>query len=258
MLLLLTTQAALTTRRFQHWYWYDDSIANIMHENCSSEYTNYVDHYDNRWHLKFPILKTQINDGAWVYMHPLVSCLMKHLDELSKANMATASVFLGLTPTILALAGSTLAETTFLATRRPPLAFLLATGSPSVSPLRTFSHEDVPKMLERRGALGSHTLSSDNFALPKALTVIAEFTIAMAAIVNVLLVSYELGMKTILSFGTDVWFDPLMWCLLTGLAHLWGCMVFRHDVDILSPPPRRGKSIRERLSLWAQVSPLQV
>jgi hypothetical protein len=169
--------------------------------------------------------------------------------------MASAAVFLGLKPTILAVAGSTLAETTLLSARRPLLAFLLAMGSPSVPPLRAFHHEDVPKMLERRkGGLGLRKSSVNDSTTMKAIIITTEFALALAAIVNVVLVSYELGMKTILTFGDDVWFLPLLWTVFTGVPHRWGCMVFRQDVKMTSPPSRHRKSTWERIRLWAHVN----
>jgi hypothetical protein len=168
--------------------------------------------------------------------------------------MASAAVFLGLVPTILAVAGSTLAETTLLSTRRPLPALLLAMGSPSVPLLRAFYYEDVPRMLERRkGGMGLTNSFFGTGKVSKAIIVLVELGAVSAAITNVLLVCFELGAKGFLSFGLYTWHDPLMWSLLTGIPHLWGCMVFYRDVKMISPPSPRGKTFRERARLWAQV-----
>jgi hypothetical protein len=251
--ILPKTANTLTSRRFQNWYWYDNTFGNILRENCSSQYANYVNHHDNGWYINFPYRRDPNQTSPWVYIDPVVICLLDNTNDLNKANMAGASVLLGLAPTILATAGSTLAETSLLSIRRPLLAFLLALGSPSVPPLRTFHHEDIPGMLVRRkSGLTIELSSTGRIAVLNALIVLIEIILALAAIINVLLTSYELGMRTILSFGADVWFDPLMWSLFTLFPHVFGCLVLRNDVKILSPQPNYRKKLAERVRHWAR------
>ena len=197
--------ARLASKRFQHWHWYDASFANIIHENCSVEYNNYLSKYDSGWHFGSPYYDTQEGPGqSWTWMDPLINCLLDHTNELGKANMASAAVLLGLMPTILAAAGSTLSETALLSARRPLLAFLLATGSPAVLPVRTFQHDDVPKMLVRRKSGLTIELSSTSQTLYlKMIVVCIELILALAATANVILTSYELGISTIISWSAN-------------------------------------------------------
>lgn len=242
----------LTTHRFQHWYWYDESFANILRENCSVEYNNYVNRIDSHWYMQAPLHSKETSASPGTFLQPVLMCLLQYTNELVKANMASASVLLGLMPTILGYAGSTLAETNLLAVRRPLLALMLAMGSPSVPPRRALDHADVPSILERRK--GRHTLNAACGSLASNRAIAAmEMFLALAAFANVILTSYELGMKTFLAFQTDIWSLPLVWSLSTAAPHLWGCFLLQRDIQITSPRSHRGKPIIDRLRLWAQV-----
>ncbi|KAH8585554.1 hypothetical protein B0O99DRAFT_696354 [Bisporella sp. PMI_857] len=76
--------------------------------------------------------------GVWTYLYSVIDCFFNYMRDIDKAEMASAGVLLGLMPTIIASAGSTLADTALLVSKRPLLAFLLAIESPSVTPLRIF------------------------------------------------------------------------------------------------------------------------
>ena len=68
-------------------------------------------------------------------MSDVAEYLLENTPEVFKANMAAASVLLGLLPTILSLAGSSTLEVGLIALQRPFLASLLGTASPAVYPL---------------------------------------------------------------------------------------------------------------------------
>ncbi|KAH6865328.1 hypothetical protein BKA58DRAFT_443376 [Alternaria rosae] len=249
---LAVGEAALVTKRFESWFWYGEDLNTILHQNCSVEYSNWVNRYDSRWYTQWPKYVNAKETGIWVYANPLTDCLLTHISDLGKADMASAAIILGLVPTIIVISGSTLSETALLALRRPLLAFVLAIGSPSVPPLRTFQYEDVPKMLEqRKGQLARQVGASGRMSW-KYVVLGAQILIALGAVLNVLLTTFELGMKTILSFGMDAWFLPLIWVLSSVAPHLCGVMALRSDVTILSPPSSRGKPPKERFCLWLQ------
>lgn len=75
-------------------------------------------------------------------MATVTGCVLDGLAGADKANMASATVILGLLPSTLSLAGSNTAETGLLMLRRPMLAFLLGAGSPAINPPRTFEYLD--------------------------------------------------------------------------------------------------------------------
>jgi hypothetical protein len=59
--------------------------------------------------------------------------------------------------------------------------------------------------------------------------------------------------EDLFAIALTIWAHPLTWSVLPDIVHLWGCMAFRHDVEIVSPPSRRKKGFRERVRRWAQV-----
>lgn len=245
----------LTNKRFQDWYWYDDSFANMLRDNCSTEYANYLNHIDSHWYFSWPTYRTTGSAEYWVYMHPVLTCLLDITNELSKSEMGAAGVLLGLMPTILAYAGSNLVETALLAARRPLLAFLLGIGSPAVPVLRTFQHPEVHKMLKKRSAkhgLTVHVTRTVEVTTFRMLIVVAEYVLALAAIANCILAAYELGMKTYISWSADVFFHPLLWSLTPGLVHLFGVWTFRLDVSRIGPSRLDQTSFRERLWYWVK------
>ena len=86
-------------------------------------------------------------------MSNVTECLLKYAPEVSKADMAAASVLLGLLPTILSLAGSSTVEVGLVALQRPLLALLLGTASPAVNPLRTFEYGAPARLMSRENYL---------------------------------------------------------------------------------------------------------
>lgn len=96
-----------------------------MRENCSSVYHDYL---------------TLSDPWANYHVNNVVSCVLDHFDESGKAQLAAASVLLGLLPTILGMVGSNTVEIGLLALQRPVLAFLLSLGAPVISPIRSFEY----------------------------------------------------------------------------------------------------------------------
>ncbi|KAH9206237.1 hypothetical protein DL95DRAFT_315935 [Leptodontidium sp. 2 PMI_412] len=240
----------LQAQRFQKWYWYDDSLSLLVRINCSTEYTNYLEKQDSGWDSRYGAKPVK---GVWTYLYPVIDCLSNHMRDIDKAEMASAGVLLGLMPTIIASAGSTLVDTALLASRRPLLAFLLAMGSPSVTPLRTFQYEDVPNMLEsRKTVLGVQHSSISQSSTKRAIIVIIEIALALAASVNVFHTTYMLGVGTFISWSAHVTAHPLLWSLFTGWIHLWGSWAFRLDVEKALPPSRRKERLWSRIQYWAQ------
>ncbi len=82
-----------------------------------------------------------------------------------------------------------------------------------------------------------------------ALVVGIELILVLAAIGNVFYASYELGIKTAISWSGDVSFHPLMWSCLTGGVHIWGSMVLRQDVTEATPSRTQ---VGQRIRVWAK------
>lgn len=90
---------------------------------------------------------------------------MNAATEYTKANFASASVLLGLTPPVLATAGSTTPELALLASRRPMITITIVLGSPAVNALRAFDFSksvvDFKKVDNKRRDFNSQSEKRD-------------------------------------------------------------------------------------------------
>lgn len=140
--------------------------------------------------------------------------------------MASASVLLGMTPGLLATLGFSVAEISLLSVERPILSLLLSFGFPAVYPTRVLEYEDALEILKKTTKSPSFrwvTRSSRHQALISA----AEYILASVAIFNVVYTSYQLGVRTIISFRCVNSIFPLVWTLLPIFVHLPAALAFR-------------------------------
>lgn len=251
-----TAEAKLTNTRFEEWLWYDQTFASILRDNCSEEYNNYVNKIDTGWYNLWPEFSTyKYPDTRYIYSNPLITCLLGNANELAKADMASSGILLGLLPTILASVGSTLGETTLLASRRPILALLLAIGSPAVPVLRTFEQQDIHGMLRQRPGKQGVLIKMLQVKSARRLIVCLEFCLALAALINVVTIAWELSVKTIISWSADRAFHQLLWVLLPGPIHIVGACCFLLDVKIKKGRNKEVESrrtVREHFYQWIQ------
>jgi hypothetical protein len=142
---------------------------------------------------------------------------MSTLYESNKANMAAASVLLGLTPTILATVGPAIAEVALLSSRRPILSLLLCLGSPAAFPARFLAFEDPIKLLSpERPSILHHSHFPVRFAI---VTSFLQYVFAIAAILNLITTSLELGLKTVLSWRCSISWLPVIWAITPIACH---------------------------------------
>lgn len=80
--------------------------------------------------------------GPADYCYAHENCLLVNLPAAYLANYQAASVIMGLTPTLLASLGPSVAETSLLSAHRPLLSFLISLGAPAVYPMRVFDFID--------------------------------------------------------------------------------------------------------------------
>ncbi|RDW93828.1 uncharacterized protein DSM5745_01150 [Aspergillus mulundensis] len=122
--------------------------------------------------------------------HPLLNCILEQTSEAIKGDISGAVIALGLMPSILTLLGSNTAELALLARRRPFLALLLACGSPSVSPLRTFVYPSpVEDLKGRKGRLAPIYFSP----VQAACVSIVQYALVAGAVANVYLAAFYAG-----------------------------------------------------------------
>ncbi|KAI1733655.1 hypothetical protein F4680DRAFT_454718 [Xylaria scruposa] len=168
--------------------------------------------------------------------------------------MAAAAVVLGLLPTTLSLAGCNTAEIGLLALRRPILALLLATGAPSVSPIRAFEYREPIHML-RDGIVGFKAIFKLHESWAMAL-VFLQYFLVLGATANLVHVSWELGSQTVISFSSDSSYQPLLWYLFTLVIHTFGTLTvylrvsLRFDSNPLETNWKRRPLV---YGIWAKV-----
>lgn len=127
----------------------------------------------------------------------MATCLSEHIDDNDKADMQSATVILGLMPTILSYVGPTVGEMALLSSRRPVLAMLLVLGAPAIFATRPFEFDNPRKSLKK---------DAGNFVFRKqspfreTATVAAQYLLLSLAVTNCLLNSMQLGSSTILSW----------------------------------------------------------
>lgn len=231
LLLLFSAQlgsakSLVFTTQFQHWYpQYHYIWEAIMKENCTEEYERYLTGYRNQSNIDW------LGGGGTLsaITQPVMNCILEHSSPYIQSVTTCAQVLLGLTPTILALLGASSDELAMLSNvaHRPVLAALLATGNPSVYLARAFEYYDPKEDL--KGKEGRLTQRKPSCAYAY-LIVTAEYTIAMAAVVNVALISYDLGTKSISSFMSDNVLGPMTWASLVIPIHIGGIISMRYRV----------------------------
>ncbi len=206
-----------------------------LREECNAEYQNYL----NDTSTSNNQLSCKNCTAA-----PLSGCLLHAFREVDKANMASAAVILGILPTSLSLAGSATAETGLLSLRRPVLAFLLGAGAPAVNPTRTFNYGDpyVLMTMRRRG-----------LKIPQlrgflgVVVLVAEYALAMAAVANLGVVSWQLCIRTICSFSQDTIYMPALWSFFAAAIHIGGATAVALRVRLYE----KSKDGRyRRLGIW--------
>ena len=78
------------------------------------------------------------------------NCMLANVPAAYLSNYQAASVIMGLTPTLLASLGPSVAETSLLSAHRPLLSFLISLGAPVVYPMRVFDFTDPFSLLQHK------------------------------------------------------------------------------------------------------------
>jgi hypothetical protein len=131
--------------------------------------------------------------------------------------MASAAIILGIVPATLYLAGSSTAETELLSMQRPLLAFLIGAGAPAGSSIHTFNYGDPQELIQMRPNALSPPRIGHRWAF---VILIVEYTLALASIANLCLVSYQLCIRTISAFAQDTVYMPALWGFLAEAIHI--------------------------------------
>lgn len=217
---LLVSAGSAKDEKFQRWYpEFGFIFENALRNNCTAEYAGYL---AGKKSVQYVAIY-RFTGAGWTnqLVEPVVNCLLTSTSPYVQASMASAGVLLGLTPTILAAVGSSSDETAmlFILSKRPLLAVFLAGGSPAVFPMRSFEYQDPIKILrERRGRIYPPMLSNNGQLMIMAL----EYIFALAAVANVVTVSYELGVQVSCTFAPHLTYLILLWAVLNLAIHVSG------------------------------------
>jgi hypothetical protein len=210
IILFFSRAIAVHNHQFEQFYPQTaDVFTGIMANNCSSIFHQYLETPDK------PLVV------AYRTCALVIDCVLSNSPESIKANMASASVVLGLLPTIIALLGSTTPELSLLSSRRPLLAFLLSIGSPTVNPVRTFKyHDPVLALQEGRSKAIRHT------KFQSSLIVLLQYLALTAAVTNVWTVTWQLAQKTIMNISCGSLYLETLWVGFAVVVHFFGTIAF--------------------------------
>ncbi|KAL8301211.1 hypothetical protein RB597_001900 [Gaeumannomyces tritici] len=211
-------------------------IQEILRSNCSEELAAY---------------RTRENDAnppGLLYdpTRRVIECVMGHMEEFRKLDMAISAVLLGLTPTILqSLACSTL-DLAFLSLRRPVLALMLAVGSPIVSPTRAMAFQRGVEEVVAKGAAAAAAPPNAPHHHPRPLprgwwlVALAQYAAAGGCVANMANLSYELGVHAMTVISPRFTHQVALWGALVALVHVGASVGLRLRVRVegRAPPDR--------------------
>lgn len=130
---------------------------------------------------------------------------------------------LGLAPTILAVVGPSIEETTVLSVvgRRPFLALCIAASSPAVFPVRAFDNQDPVRIL---GAHADRLRPPRLFRQHAGSVMFLEYCVIAAAIANIATTSQQLGTQAISSLAPQVTTLPPLYAFSVVFIHISGAI----------------------------------
>lgn len=150
--------------------------------------------------------------------------MLANLPAAYLANYQAATVIVGLTPTILASLGPSVAETSLLSAHRPLLLFMISLGAPAVYPARVFEFTDPYSVLRHKEHLLRLPLWGTRSAI---ICSVLEYVFALAAATTIISTSVQLGAKTILVWNCTNQAMPLVWTFLSAAIHIGAALSYK-------------------------------
>ena len=193
--------------KFQQWYPELEAVYQYTSEiTCNVTRQGYLGSEEARSQLG-PV-------GSYCDTH--MACMLGSMPENIKSNQAASTIVLGLTPSILASLGPTVAEISLLSLRRPLLALLVSLGSPAIYPTRLVTYDNPFDVLKpNAGALAVPRIKKYMWTISAV-----QYLLASGAAVNVLWTSYQLGTRGVLLWACSTSYLPLVWSLTTVVIHV--------------------------------------
>lgn len=179
------------------------------------------------------------------YQHE--SCLFDGLTTDVQLNLQTAGIILGPLPALMSSIGVGISETALLSAHRPVLSLLLSLAAPATWPTRMFEYNNPADLL----ATGPGRLELERLGSWRAgLLSLVEYTCATAAAVNIVLLSWDMGNKTILSWGCTTVVGPLLWTSLAVFLHAMSALSYNM---VVWQQRKRSKVRHDTRSPWGRL-----
>ena len=226
ILVLCVGVSPSNAEQFSHWYgFYTETLLHIAGPKCYPNYT--VSH--------FPEYVKYTSGGKLDPCKSMATCLLQNVDEYDKADMQSATIILGLMPTILSYVGPTVGEMALISSRRPVLAALLGLGAPAIFATRPFDFNNPRESLTED--VGTFAIRRQS-PFRATLLAIAQYLLLSLAVTNCLLNSMQLGSSTILSWKCSWSYLQLGWNFMPLAPHLCAALSVKSSKvshDTLSP-----------------------
>ncbi|KAF2241928.1 hypothetical protein BU26DRAFT_584808 [Trematosphaeria pertusa] len=205
---------------------------------CSShpqKFRHWFPKYEYHWLEASETCRVQLNDywtGNRTRNHAICAvatdCILRNTTETIKSNMASAAIFLGLAPSILALLGPSVTELSLLSARFPILAILLALASPAINSLNRFrgpeSSGEILGTSTSKIAHCWHDWMKNQSPPVKAAVRAAEYVVVVGMLVNTIQVSIHLDLRSVSGWRCGQMHMPLIWSLLSLIVHGMGIL----------------------------------
>jgi hypothetical protein len=184
----------------------------------------------------------------------MIKCLLDNAGSYIQYQLSSSQVLLGITPTIIAVLGTSMEEVCFVALigRRRLLGLLLAAASPSIYTERAFKYQNPDEILKER--LIAQQVNSTKVNRRWAF-VLLEYVLVLAAITNVGTLNWQLGVRSVNTVNPNTVYMLMIWSVLGVITHVMGAVVFHMRVR---PLDKSGQCIRRSTVvslLKAMVSP---
>jgi hypothetical protein len=206
--------------RFQQFFpFYADYFQSLL-PACSARLESYYEDLER-------------TDPACYYTSPCacaMDCLLDATSESTKVNMQSATIVLGLIPTLFAALAPSIAEMAVLSTWAPALAGVVALGVPTVRLSTT--GVDIPGVLLPRAASSSRVLQHLQTWLAggkrrRLVLGVLLRVAAVAAVANTVETSVRVDLRTASSWRCNQLFMPLIWSELGIVTFGIGMLAIR-------------------------------
>ena len=204
-----------TVPQFQYWFpKYSELLSNSSNGACNATYSDYQTAYnapDDSYDSSL-LLST-------CYRHE--DCILQNVSLDIMANFQSATVILGLMPTVLSTIGPSVAEISLVSRHRPILSFLISMGAPAIWPTRVFEYNNPTDLLVGVTSSSTGKLQLQSLSYWLALfTSALQYLLAAGSVANIITTSITLGERSILTWGCTTNFMPLVWTSAVSIVHV--------------------------------------